>query len=332
MNESIDPGASFFTPIGPGVEGLFRRPPTQRNKTRIGILKLMQDPAAELRDFQASHEFFVGIDSDGCVFDSMEIKHKECFTPMFIKHFNLQAGSKFAREVWAFVNLYSKTRGANRFPALIRAIELLEARPQVQARNIAMPDMTALSEWITRESKLGNATLNAEVAGGNQGLEHIKVWSDAVNAQIADIVHGVPPFPLVRETLAKINEKADAMCISQTPCDALEREWSEHGIDGFVEIIAGQEMGTKTQHLGMAAKDKYPSDKILMIGDAPGDQKAAKANGALFYPINPGGEEASWERLYHEALDTFFAGDYAGAYEEQLNVEFQACLPEHPGW
>ncbi len=97
-------------------------------------------------------------------------------------------------------------------------------------------------------------------------------------------------------------------------------------------MIAGQEMGTKTQHLEMAAKDKYPSDKILMIGDAPGDQKAAKGNGALFYPINPGGEEASWERLHDEALDKFFSGEYAGAYEDQLNDEFQACLPENPSW
>ncbi|HBV32845.1 MAG TPA: haloacid dehalogenase, partial [Verrucomicrobiales bacterium] len=85
----------------------------------------MSDPAQVLRDFQPKHDFFIGIDSDGCVFDSMEIKHKECFAPMFVKHHNLQAVSKYAREVWDFVNLYSKTRGANRFPALTRALNLL---------------------------------------------------------------------------------------------------------------------------------------------------------------------------------------------------------------
>ena len=85
----------------------------------------MSDPAQVLRDFKPTKEFFIGIDSDGCVFDSMEIKHKECFAPMFIKHFSLQAVSKYAREVWDFVNLYSKTRGANRFPALSRALNLL---------------------------------------------------------------------------------------------------------------------------------------------------------------------------------------------------------------
>src|SRR5688572_5971479 len=268
----------------------------------------MSDPAQVLRDFKPAKEFFIGIDSDGCVFDSMEIKHKECFAPMFIKHFGLQAVSKYAREVWEFVNLYSKTRGANRFPALSRALSLLRVRPQVIARKVAVPDTKAVEEWIARETKLGNATLAAEVKNGNKGLEQTKRWSDAVNAQVEDIVHGVPPFPLVRECLQKITARADAMCISQTPADALKREWAGAQIDGFVKIIAGQEMGTKTEHLRFAAKDKYPPTKILMIGDAPGDFKAARSNGALFFPINPGKEEASWKRLHDEALDKFFGG------------------------
>ena len=142
----------------------------------------MSDPAQILRDFKPSKEFFIGIDSDGCVFDSMEIKHKECFAPMFIKHFGLQAVSKYAREVWEFVNLYSKTRGANRFPALSRSLSLLKARPQVIARKVNVPDSKAVDEWIARETKLGNATLAAEVKNGNKSLEQVKRWSDAVNA------------------------------------------------------------------------------------------------------------------------------------------------------
>src|SRR5437868_13325799 len=134
----------------------------------------MSDPAQALRDFKPTKEFFIGIDSDGCIFDSMEIKHKECFTPMFIKHFHLQAVSKYAREVWEFVNLYSKDRGANRFPALAKAVRLLGERAQVKARGVQMPDISGLDEWIRRESKLGNATLNAEVKNGNKSLEQIK--------------------------------------------------------------------------------------------------------------------------------------------------------------
>ena len=292
----------------------------------------MSDPAQVLRDFQPGSDFFIGIDSDGCVFDSMEIKHKECFVPMFVKHNGLQAVSKYARQVWEFVNLYSKTRGTNRFPALARSLELLRERPEVQARNVDVLSHPALDEWMARETKLGNATLAAEVAGGNDGLAAIKSWSEAVNEQIADIVHGVPPFPLVRDCLGQALGRADMMVISQTPCDALEREWAEHDLAQFVKAIAGQEMGTKTEHLQFAAADKYPAEKVLMIGDAPGDHKAAKANGVLFYPVPPGHEEASWERLHGEALNRFFAGTYGGDYETALFAEFDASLPEQPSW
>ena len=120
--------------------------------------------------------------------------------------------------------------------------------------------------------------------------------------------------------------------VSQTPTEALTREWQEHKIDRYVAVIAGQEMGTKTEHLKMAAEGKYPSEKMLMIGDAPGDLKAAKNNNALFYPVKPGDEEASWQRLYEEGLDHFFAGSYAGDYERALIEEFERILPEQPPW
>ena len=292
----------------------------------------MTDPAHLLREFRPAREFFIGIDSDGCVFDSMEIKHKECFTPMFIQHFNLQPASKYAREVWEFVNLYSKTRGANRFPALVRALKLLAARPEVQERKVTVPDTTALEGWIARESKLGNASLAAEVNRGNKGLALVKQWSDAVNEMIEKIVKGVPPFPLLCESLEKMRAHADTMVISQTPTDALEREWLEHDIRKGVRFIAGQELGSKTEHLELAARGKYKPERILMIGDAPGDFAAARANGALFYPIVPGQEEISWRRFHDEALERFFSGTYAGSYEAERVKEFDASLPENPPW
>jgi phosphoglycolate phosphatase-like HAD superfamily hydrolase len=285
-----------------------------------------------LQGLQPRHEFFVGIDSDGCVFDTMEIKHKECFTPMFVKHFGLQAVSKYAREAWEFVNLYSKSRGVNRFPALVRALKLLHARAEVKARNVKVPETAALEAWIARENKLTNSTLAAEVKQGNRALEPVLYWSIAVNKAIEDMVYGVPPFPWFRESLANLAERADVIVVSQTPTEALQREWAEHGIQQLVRAIAGQELGTKTEHLKYAAGDKYRADRRLMIGDAPGDYMAAKANGALFYPINPGNEERSWQRFHDEARDRFFAGTYAGAYEAELVKEFDNCLPEKPRW
>ena len=46
--------------------------------------------------FEKNSEFLVGIDSDGCAFDTMEIKHKECFIPATVRFFGLQAVSKYA--------------------------------------------------------------------------------------------------------------------------------------------------------------------------------------------------------------------------------------------
>ncbi len=292
-----------------------------------------RDPAQALRDMKPEKEFFIGFDSDGCVFDSMEIKHKECFCPNYIASYNLQAVSKYAREVWEFVNLYSKSRGCNRFLAVTRAMELLGRRPETAARGVTVPELTSLRDWIGRETKLGNPALRTELEGNaDEELRNVYAWSLAVNEAIESMVRNVPPFPLVRESLEKISGRADVIVVSQTPLEALEREWEEHDIDGMVRMIAGQEMGTKAEHIRYAAKDKYPSDKILMIGDAPGDFDAAKSNGALFFPVNPGHEEASWELLHGEALDRFFAGTYAGEYEERLIREFDRHLPETPSW
>ncbi len=293
----------------------------------------MSDPVQELKDFKPQKEFFVGIDSDGCAFDSMEIKHKECFCPQFIYHFGLQSVSKYAREVWEFVNLYSKNRGCNRFMAIQYATELLAARKEVKDRHADVPVLKDLADWCKRETKLGNPAFLAEVERKpSDEMKMIRDWSLGVNETIAWFVKNVPPYPLVEESLKKMTEKADALVVSQTPTEALEREWGEHGINKYVRMIAGQERGTKTEHIKFAAGGKYPAEKILMIGDAPGDYKAAKSNDALFFPINPGHEEASWERLYSEGLDRFFAGTFAGRYQEELLKEFDQYLPEKPDW
>ncbi len=293
----------------------------------------MSDPAAILTDLRPQKKFFVGIDSDGCVFDTMEIKQKECFCPNFVYHFGLQAVSKYAREAWEFVNLYSKDRGCNRFIAVIKALDLLRRRPEVKARGVAIPELAPLRDWMKRETKLGNPALKEELARNpSPELSTVYDYSVDANATVERIVRGVPPFPLVRESLERLSQEADVMVVSQTPTEALVREWKEHGVDRWVRVIAGQELGTKSEHLKYAAAGKYPGDRILMIGDAPGDLKAARDNGVLFFPVNPGHEERSWELFHREALDRFLSGRYAGDYEERLIREFNAYLPERAPW
>ena len=286
-----------------------------------------------LKAFRKEKEFFVGIDSDGCAFDTMEIKHKECFIPNIINSWDLQAVSRMAREAAEFVNLYSRWRGINRFPGLVMVFDLLADRPEAVERGYRPPQVDSLRGWIKRETALSSSTLKREVARtGDPVLAKSLAWSDAVNETVERFVRGVPPFPHVRESLEELLPKADIMVVSATPGEALQREWAEHGIACFSKLICGQEMGSKKEHIQHAAVGKYPPDRILMVGDALGDMKAAKDNGALFFPINPGEESACWKRFRDEGIARFLAGTFAGKYEQQLIEEFKTYLPSTPPW
>ncbi|ADN01389.1 HAD family hydrolase [Spirochaeta thermophila] len=290
--------------------------------------------ARTMDHFTREKEFFIGIDSDGCVFDTMELKHKECFCPEFVYHFSLQSVSRYARQVWEFVNLYSTTRGINRFLAVIRAVDLLAAHPEASKRSPHLPSLTALRRWVQRETKLGMHTLTEELERNpDPELALVHRWSQGVNEAIARMVQGgIPPFPYVKESLALMQEKADTLVVSQTPFEALEREWTEQGIHTYVKAIAGQEVGNKARQIAAAVADHYPPSHRLMIGDAPGDLEAARANEALFFPIIPGQEEASWEELHREGLPRFFEGRFEGEYQHRLLERFERSLPSTPPW
>ncbi len=291
------------------------------------------DPKPPLLDFQKTRDYFIGIDSDGCAFDTMEVKHKECFIPNIIQYFGLASVSRLAREVAEFLNLYSRWRGTNRFPGLTLTLDLLAERPEVARRGVKLPRLTGLRDWLGRETRLGNPALKAEVDRANDpDLALVLAWSEAVNRSIAEVVRDVPPFPLVRESLVAVAGRADVMVVSATPGEALEREWAEHDLRHLVALIAGQERGSKKEVLALASSGRYQKDHVLMIGDAPGDLGAAEANGVLFYPIEPGFEDDSWRRFLEEAMPRFFEGTYAGPYMAERVDRFLDLLPEIPPW
>jgi len=293
----------------------------------------MSNPAQELIDLKKEKDYLICIDSDGCAFDAMEIKQKECFAPNFINHWNLQAVSKYAREVWEFVNLYSDTRGCNRFLALIRALDLLTERPEVVKRGYIAPDITSLRNWVATETKLSNPALEVAVANTHDPiLEQALNWSKGVNQTVSEIVHGVPPFPYVRDVLEKGSAYADMIVVSSTPREALVREWNEHGIAKYMKVIASQEMGTKKEHIAYAKAGRYENNKVIKLGDALSDLKAAKDNGVLFFPIDSGHEEESWKCFLDEGFDKFLKGEYAGEYEDKLIARFKSYLPTTPPW
>lgn len=294
---------------------------------------------SQLTEFKPCKEYFVGVDSDGCVFDNMGIKQEECFCPLMIGYFGLQPVARAARQCKVFADLYSKTRGANRHITIARILEeLLPSHPMVQERAFKVPGFSHYCAWVKDPNSLlsnqglRNAVEAATSDEAKQQLGQALAWSLRVDEMVREIVKGIPPIPGVHESLPYLQSKADIMVCSSTPREALKREWTEHGLDRYVQLIASQELGTKAEHLELATRGKYEKDHVLMIGDAPGDGRAAQTVGTLFYPIVPGREIESWKRLRNEAIEKFLTQSYAGPYQQNLLREFDACLPDKPSW
>lgn len=289
-----------------------------------------------LLNMTPTKEYLVCVDSDGCVFDNMELKHKECFCPATVNVWGLQSVSRYARESAEFVNLYSKSRGANRFPALVRTLELLGARKEAQERGYVCPDLTPLKKWIEETDSLSAKGIREYAAAHGGDLDPILAtaarWSAEVDENIERIVHGVAALPGVKETFAEISRFADIVIVSATPHEAIVREWGAQGLLEHITVVAGQELGTKKECIRKAMTGKYSPDKVLMVGDAPGDHDAAVANGVQFYPIIPGQEVESWSLLRSEVAAKFREGAYAGACMEDMLTRFDAVLQDEPNW
>jgi phosphoglycolate phosphatase-like HAD superfamily hydrolase len=270
-------------------------------------------------------KYVVCIDSDGCVFDNMELKHKECFCPATVNVWNLQGVSRYVRESAEYVNLYSGMRGANRFPALVETLNLTFGHPEVIKRGFKKPDLEPLIEWIKSTKELSAKGLEKYIQNESfvdPILNKAYAWSKEVDRNIEHIVRNVIPFPYVSDTLKRIKALCDVVIVSATPYDAIVREWKEHGLLDYVTLVTGQEHGTKAHIIEMLTRN-YQPDHMLMVGDAPGDFQASKVNNVAFYPIVPMQESQSWKDLYDKVFISFVSGTYKEQWmQEKVNAFF----------
>jgi len=128
----------------------------------------------DLINFKPAHDFFVGIDSDGCVFPTMDLKQKKCFHKIIVSHWHLEKIEKYVRESAEFVNLYSIYRGRNRFPCLLMSIDLIRDRPEVVASKVKLPEFKSLRKFIDSGVPLSNAELekaDAYTSGDEQAAD-----------------------------------------------------------------------------------------------------------------------------------------------------------------
>ncbi len=276
----------------------------------------------DLIDLKANHDVLVAIDSDGCVFDSMTIKQR-VFHDGIIEFWGLESEAENARKICEWVGLFSPWRGLNRFQLILKIFQGLEEfLPRFGKKLPIKP----LEVFVGS----GVALSMTELAKHNDAkLKSVYDWSAEMSRRIANL----PPIPMFDEVfqcLENVREVADAIVVSQTTEDALVREWRHAGIEHFVDVIAGAELGSKAESLALSMKGRYAPDQVLMVGDAPGDLEAARAVGCLFFPIIPGDEVASWVELRETGIGRVLNGAFVGEYQDDLISRFNAVLSDAP--
>ena len=290
-------------------------------------------PARPTLRFEPRHDALVALDSDGCVMDTMAIKQRLCFHGEIARQWGLEAIEAEVRRVGEYVNLYSKWRGQHRFPALLKIFDLLPTLEEVRVSGLPMPDTRGLRDYVESGVPLSHESLQAACEQTNDPqLARVLAWSQAVNRNVEGIADRIRPFDGVRETLEFLQGHADLIVVTQTPTAAVRAEWAAHGLDRFVRFMAGPEFGSKAEALRAAAEGRYAPGRVLMVGDAPGDLKAAREVAACFFPILPGRESESWQRLREESFARFAEGGFDAEVQAELVADFEALLPDTPPW
>lgn len=283
--------------------------------------------------------YLLAVDSDGCAFDTMEVKHRRCFAPLFAEFFAAPAHRAVAEEVWRVVNLYSRERGINRYRGLVRCLEELAVHPD----GGDVPSMPALSRWVADSPAHSGAALAEHLARLDSGrptdtaaideLQQVSRWSRAVDDAFEALVADVPAFDGVSAALADADRRASVHVVSSAPTAVLEQQWRDAGLNQHVSSIGGQEAGGKRAQLArLIAERGVAADHVLVLGDAPGDARAAAAVNARFFPIVPGREAVSWRRFRRDVFPRFVAGNWAERDEHDALRAFFDVLPEEPAW
>lgn len=304
--------------------------------------QVKEDAEQQLRNFKRTKDFLIAIDTDGCVTDNMNGKQMLIFHPQFMEFYQLWGIESYFREVAEYYNLFSVDRGCNRFIAIQLTLTALQNRKDVQQvlqeRHIKLPNIKPLNEYIayTKENKLGlgNPSLEEFLNQNPKDFALYKLlgWSEAVNRMFPHISAKIPPFDKIKECLELMSQHADILIVSKTPYVDLANYWKAQGINKYVQIIAGQEMGSKGHHIEVAKKSgQYEDNQVMMIGDGGGDLKAVKANKGLFYPTPPGKEKEAWEK-FPEAFQKFIKRKYQGEFEDNLLDIFEKALLTSPPW
>ena len=247
-----------------------------------------------LSDFVKTKDYLVCVDSDGCAMDTMDIKHVTCFGPCMVAEWGLEAWREPILARWNEINLYTLTRGINRFKGLAQALA------EIDAAYTPIDGIDALCRWADTAPELSNGALEALIADG--------------------------AHPIFGKALAFAHERADVAIVSSANRGAVLEEWARHGLLPHTDVVLTQNDGSKAYCIGELLKKGYAPDHVLMCGDAPGDLAAAQKNGVFYYPILVRQEAASWQEFMDAGFAHLLDGTFGGAYQDRKIAQFNENL------
>ncbi len=271
--------------------------------------------------FERKHDYLVCVDSDGCVMDTMNCKHFHCFGPCMVAEWGLDEWLDEILDRWNEINLFSMTRGINRFKGLAMALG------EINEHYRPITGIAHLQHWADTAPALSNDGVAKALAQATDPdakliFEKALKWSKAVNAAIVELDESLKvPYDGAKEGLAAAHSFADVAMVSSANRDAVEEEWGKFGLLEHTDIVLAQDIGSKAACIAAMLRFGYDVDKVVMIGDAPGDCDAAEKNGVHYYPILVNHEKESWDEAISVAFEKLRSGEYTD-YGPQKKQEF----------
>lgn len=278
---------------------------------------------ANLEQYVKQKDYLICVDSDGCAMDTMDIKHIRCFGPCMVEEWELTQWKDAILKRWNDINLYTMTRGINRFKGLAMALK------EINDTYIKIEGVEVLDQWVETSNELSNPALKRAIdENDNICLRKALSWSEKVNESINNDLtfDEKKPFEGVKEALEYAHQYADIAIVSSANLQAVEEEWELYGLLDHVDILLAQNVGSKAFCIQELLKKGYDVDKTMMTGDAVGDYEAAKKNGVFYYPICVRHEKESWEEFKAEAVSRLTSGSFAGEYQQKQITAFMDNL------
>lgn len=242
-------------------------------------------------------KYLLCVDSDGCAMDTMTVKHKKCFGPHIVQIYGLEQWKDAILKRWDDINLYESTRGINRFLGLCMILE------EINKTYTTIDGLEEYRIWCKQTEAFSEDALTHYIESCRKAdrtqdmrcLIRALEWSRVVNRSIDALTDEEKvAFSGVKETLERIHSYADIAVVSSANEQAVREEWDRCDLLPHVDYICAQNVGTKTECIRMLLAKGYAPQNVVMVGDAVGDEEAAKANGVGYYPIVPGHEEECW--------------------------------------